>query len=173
MTEQGCTPSVVGPQDFPDPSWMSAVLACRGTLDPLGACTDHGQTCVSAIAPHFRMCIYSAGDQACPDTYPNKVLVYGGFSDTRACTACACGTPSGNKCTASLAVFSDGACSIPESLDPIASDAPYCHDLPAGTALGSKTVIGLTYQPGTCTASGGQPTGSVDPVNPSTFCCLT
>jgi hypothetical protein len=43
--------------------------------------------------------------------------------------------------------------------------------LPPGTALGSKSAGPLTPTPGTCQASGGDVIGSVDPVEPSTFCC--
>jgi len=46
-----------------------------------------------------------------------------------------------------------------------------CVDIPAGAALGSKTASAPAYQAGTCQPSGGGPSGDVDYVGPSTFCC--
>ncbi|MFS8070207.1 MAG: hypothetical protein ACMG6S_27910, partial [Byssovorax sp.] len=159
MTEQGCTPSLVVPQNLSIPSWTTAVLACRGMATAGLLCSDPSETCVpAAVPPDFAMCIYHAADVSCPDAYPDKHLVYAGFDDQRTCSDCACSAPVGSSCTAALSVFKDGACSVPllGSL-PISSSGASCIDLlPAGLPLGSKTVTALAYAPGTCTPSGGE-----------------
>ncbi len=174
LTEQGCTPSLVIPLSLSTPSWTTAVLACRGLATSQVGCSDPGQACVpSAVPPDFSMCIYHEGDASCPDAYPDKHLVYAGFDDQRACSACACSAPVGSSCTAALSVFKDGACSALLLSVPISSSSPSCVDLaPAGLPLGSKTVTALAYAPGTCTPSGGEASGTVEASGPSTFCCL-
>ena len=174
MTEQGCTPSVVVPQNLSAPSWTTAALACRGMVTSGPGCSDPGQTCMpSAVPPDFSMCIYHEGDASCPDSYPQKHLVYAGFDDQRACSDCACSAPVGSACTAALSVFKDGACSVPLLGLPISSSGPACVDLvPAGLPLGSKMVTALAYEAGTCMPSGGEASGSVTASGPSTFCCL-
>jgi hypothetical protein len=47
-----------------------------------------------------------------------------------------------------------------------------CADVPAGSALGSKSAGPTTYTPGACEASGGEPLGAAVPSQPVTFCCL-
>jgi hypothetical protein len=175
ITEQGCTPSLVGPQAPSTPSWTTAVLACRGMVTSGLLCSDPGQTCVpAAMPPAFSMCLYQPADVSCPDTYPDKHLVYTGFDDQRTCSPCACSAPVGSYCTASLSVFKDGACSVPLLTAPLSSLGPSCIEpSPAGLPLGSKTVTALTYAFGTCLPSGGEAAGTVEPSEASTFCCLS
>jgi hypothetical protein len=176
ITEQGCTPSIVIAQDASAPSWTTAALACRGMTTSGFGCSDPGQTCVpSATPPDFAMCIYHDSDVSCPDSYPEKHLVFAGFDDQRSCSACACSAPIGSACTGALSVFkdSDGTCSVPLLSVPVSSSAPACFDLvPAGLPLGSKTITALAYQPGNCVPSGGEASGNVEASGPSTFCCL-
>ena len=173
LTGDACMPSATGLVNPAPPTWSQDALACKGNTERLGACADPGVTCAVPPSSGFLVCVYQAGDVACPASYPDKPLVFGAFDDTRGCTSCACGAPTGSSCTATLSVFKDDLCSIPLPLtDGIGSNAAYCFDVPPGVALGSKTVTGLTFQPGTCMPSGGQATGSVDPSGPSTFCCL-
>ena len=174
LTEQACTPSIGVAQDVSGPSWTTAVLACRGTPTMGLLCSDPAQVCVQAAAPEFAMCIFHEGDMSCPDSYPEKHLGFAGFNDQRACGACACNAPAGSTCTATLSVFKDDACSVPLlGSVPVSSSTSVCFDLaPAGLPLGSKTLTTLAYQVGTCTPSGGEASGTVEPSGPATFCCL-
>ena len=176
LTEQGCTPLIGVAQDASAPSWTTAVLACRGTPTLGLLCSDPAKMCVQAAAPpEFAMCIYHEADVSCPGAYPEKHLVYAGFDDQRACSACACSAPVGSNCTATLSVFKDAGCTAQQLLlsDPVSSSGPACFDLvPAGLPLGSKTLTALAYQAGTCTPSGGEASGTVEASGPSTFCCL-
>lgn len=173
LSEQGCTPSSAVAQDSTAPSWTTAVLACRGTPTS-GLLCSAGQMCVQAAAPpDFALCIYQKSDASCPDSYPEKHLVYAGFDDQRSCSDCACGAPLGSSCKATLSVFQDGICSLPFSTATVGSSARACFDLvPADPPLGSKTVTALIYEPGSCSPSGGAALGKIEATGPSTFCCL-
>jgi hypothetical protein len=175
VTGESCAPSTAMPASPTPPlSWTTGVLACAGTVD-LGACGDSTTVCVSptALPPPYTLCVYQSGDQTCPDAYPQKQSASTGADDTRACSACACGAPSGSLCTAELNVFTDGACSSSSLLSvPISSLAAPCFDItPPGPALGSMSVDKVAYDPGTCAFSGGQPTGTEAPTGPVTLCC--
>ena len=168
-------PSLVGPQTPSTPSWTTAVLACHGMVTSGLLCSDPGQMCVpAAMPPDFSMCLYNQADVSCPDTYPDKHLVYTGFDDQRTCSPCACGAPVGSSCSGSLSIFKDSACSSPLLFAPISSSNSACFNVvPAGLPLGSKTVTALTYASGTCLPSGGEATGTVEASGPATFCCLS
>lgn len=123
----------------------------------------------------FRACIAAPADVDCPASspYTEKHLFYGGIDDTRGCMPCTCGAPAGSICACSISIFSDAACSVPLPLDVgVTSLAPSCHDVPAGSALGSKSAGPSTYAPGACAPSGGEPMGTAVPTGPATFCCL-
>ena len=177
LTDQGCIPSIVTAQDSSAPTWTTTALACAGMPTKGLLCSDPGTMCVaSAATSTFAMCLYHQSDVSCPPAYPAKHLVFSGFDDERACSACACSAPAGSACTATLNVFkdSDGTCSVPLLSDPVSSSGQSCFDLmPAGLPLGSKTVTDLAYQPGTCVPSGGEPVGTVEPSGPATICCLS
>jgi hypothetical protein len=51
------------------------------------------------------------------------------------------------------------------------SSGPACVSVPAASSLGSKQASAPIYTPGACQPSGGENTGSVQPVDPFTFCC--
>jgi hypothetical protein len=170
ITAEACAPSPT--TDTPNaPTWMGDVLACRGLV----TCGNAGAACVpAAMPPGFKTCIYSEGEAVCPDSYPDRHLVHAGHDDTRACAPCGCGTPVGGLCQGTLAVFANAACTPPSPplLFPAVtwdSSGPAC--LPVTLPLGSKTVTLSPYEAGTCVPSGG-PSGSVQPIGPSTFCCL-
>jgi len=177
LVENGCTPSTPTLVSAAAPSWQSAVLGCRASTPPTNMCGDPGQTCAprAPATPNFDTCIFAKGDNDCPSSYPDKHLVYVAFADTRGCAPCTCGTPE-SSCSATLSVFKDGACTVPLLLNfPMSSAGAACFDLstvPAGPALGSKTIAGVAYQAGACTPSGGDPVGAVEPTDPATFCCL-
>lgn len=175
MTEQGCVPSTAIAPDLGTPTWTTAVLACRGQTTSGPGCSDPDMTCPAIPSPpDFAICLYHVSDVSCPDSYPEKHLVYSDFDDQRACSACTCSAPAGGSCSANLHVFKDSVCSTPLlGSVPLSSLGSPCFDItPAGSPLGSKTVTALAYTPGSCAPSGGEPSGDVVATNPSTFCCL-
>ena len=121
------------------------------------------------------MCAFHSGDVPCVDfgSYQERHVVYAGYDDTRSCSACTCGPPAGGRCSTELSIYADDACaSVPSYAVTIDSSQPYCYDLVAGAALGSKSATPPTYSPGACQPSGGEPMGAATPVGASTFCCI-
>jgi hypothetical protein len=154
-------------------SWGTFARSCRGVA--YGPCASPSEVCAPAVEPGFAQCLVQKGDNACPDTYPDKHLLYKGFVDTRACTPCECSAPIGGNCTASVSVFKDPLCGTPilGGSYGIDSTGPACIDiLPSGQAFGSKLATAPVYSPGVCQISGGMAIGEAVPEEPSTFCCL-
>lgn len=174
LTESGCTPHVVVANDpKTGAGWQTSALACQASSYP--ACNSK-EICAPAAEspPGFSTCIFTWDNHDCPSSYPVKHVFYDDFSDTRTCTECECNPPAESECTAKIAVFEDGACTVPVfsdlSITPQAE--PYCVDLTAGLPLGSKTIKSVTYKPGACSPSGGAPRGDLALTGEVTFCCL-
>lgn len=175
VTEGGCTPTMTGPAGSPSkPSWSTFARVCEGTPHSgPGGCESSAQTCVPKVAPGFAQCIHRPGNFPCdPDQpYTERHVLYEGYADTRSCSACACGEATGSSCTAKVSIFTSPMCSDLLGLFPIDAIGPKCFDLPPGTALASKSAGPVLHVPGTCQPSGGDPTGSVELLFPTTFCC--
>jgi hypothetical protein len=173
VQESGCTASASAGTTVHAVSWSTYAVACIGNAS--GSCAEDGDFC-AALAPvdGFRECISHDGDVACPpySAYSDQYVFYSGADDTRSCSACACGSPAGSSCSAMISVYDDSACSSLLFTDSITSSASACVDVPAGSALGSKSATSPAYTPGACPPSGGEALGSVVPVMPATFCCL-
>lgn len=179
MTQGGCVPIEPVNVQAP-PAWKTFARACGSDVYPM-RCGPEGALCAPrASGPEFRTCVFDKGNPLkviCPSAYPDRSVFYHGFVDTRMCDPCTCGSPEGSTCTGSIGLFSDTACGSPLGLPtfPVDATGPACFDIkPAGPALGSKTASDPIFTPGTCTASGGEPTGevAVDPELAMIFCCL-
>lgn len=114
------------------------------------------------------VCIQSPGDVECPPDWGARTLVYKSVQDDRNCSQCVC-TPDAANCV----------------------DAKYeIHDwlgcLTGGKTVSSSTCVDLSstvnagwyaertqdpFATGTCTPSGGQPTGGISGQGAITFCC--
>jgi hypothetical protein len=160
--------------------WQTAARAC--SLDVPGDCSTAGAVCAPAGAPGFALCIRASGDVPCPvapvaaedgeRSFSQRHTFFDGAEDSRACSDCACGAPVGGVCTGTVALYEDATCAVPLDTVAVASTGPVCLDVqPPGTPLGSAQVSALAYQPGTCSASGGDPVGVLTPTGPTTFCC--
>jgi hypothetical protein len=92
-----------------------------------------------------------------------KATHYAGINDTRGCSACTCGNPTGVSCSTTVTPFSDTACTIPKTptlatdVGCIASFSYFTYDPP--------TIAGA------CTASSVTPTGDVELTDLYTICC--
>jgi hypothetical protein len=152
-----CQPN--GSAAVPPTSWSGEARACAPTQAP-GLCSQG--VCMPALDPTFLLCIEQAGDQACPSGYPNKRTEYASVSDTRGCSACTCGAPSGISCGGRWTWYSDRNCQTA-----LASSS-----LPAN-CTGSNQSAEYQAAPsgGSCGASGSSPTGSAQGAGAQTFCC--
>jgi hypothetical protein len=162
-----------GQSTVPPLSWAILGKACGGSA--IGAGCGAGNVCQPKPPLPFisGVCIYKSGDVMCPgDPFTQKHVFYGNAVDTRACTACQCGGVVGGSCAVEMSVYSDALFST--CTTGIATfNAGGCANLNGNPSVyGRKATITQAPSGGTCPPSGGQPTGSVAPSDPTTFCCV-
>ena len=116
------------------------------------------------------LCIWQEGASFCPVEFPEQLVVYQDIEDTRACSECWCGAPSG--------ACSDGMVTV--SGTHTATGAPLfqsgtpvgCEPYGSGFHVGSAQWVGVAPTDAVgCQANGGVPTGSVAGAAPITICC--
>jgi hypothetical protein len=171
-TGGSCTP--LPTRTLTPPSWTVSARACISALGPASSDCPSGQTCSPLpAAPFGSLCIAQTGILSCPTSgYTARRIYYEGFADTRDCSTCSCGDVSGASCAASLDVFpvpvspttvqcAAGAITYaaPVTCDPVQQPG----DFRLTTSLASV---------GSCSPSPVTATGSVNPADPTTFCCL-
>jgi len=167
VTPGTCAPTGGAPT-VPSATWSEAARACpySGTTSSCG-----GGTCYAEVSsPFVGPCISQAGSATCPAAFPNQTIVYTGDSDSRGCSACACSASSGGSCNNYIQFWHNTSCSdfiTTNGLPPNLS----CADTYTSMYVASSVKGGLTVVGGSCTPSGGQPTGSASPSGPVTICC--
>jgi hypothetical protein len=171
-----CTASQQIPNIAP-PAWGVAGEACGGAPNVTKGCNT-GQSCMpKPQAPfHTGVCIQKGGDNACPPgQFSQKHLFYTSASDTRACSDCSCGVPGGGSCSATVTVYSatsvNTCTGLVATLNPT-STAGACTSLAGNPTTASRKATFSQVTGGACPASGGQPSGTVTPQSPTTFCCI-
>jgi hypothetical protein len=147
-------------------SFAQRVRACApGSSLVRGGCDD-GELCAPAAPFTGPVCIVQAGDHACPSgAYSQRSVAYTGIDDTRACSPCACA----RDCSYDYFVYdpADLTCSSAPLVDETAG-----HGCPLVTPSAGKVRVGVSVAgTGSCSASGGSPTGSAQGSDPVTICC--
>jgi hypothetical protein len=97
-------------------------------------------------------------------------LYYTSYTDTRTCSSCSCGSPTGQSCSAmSINVGTDYTCS-PNVTATLPSGKRYCY---TGTGVYSPGIVftGTPTQP-SCPASSSMTGGGLNPTGPKTVCCM-
>jgi hypothetical protein len=159
-----------GVADKPMPTFQEKAFACYGVKNGGGCIGTH--VCKPKFKPPFKphVCIEAAGDVACPaGNFSNKYVYYSDYDDTRDCSKCTCGSPSGGSCEITLSLFSDQACTSMVST----FKAGNCGALTGNPAVASWTGQ-VTKAPSGSTCVAGAPStpmGGVTPKIPTTFCC--
>lgn len=165
-----CAPS---PVDFPNKAPFQQRIDACGT-DKVGGGCPSGKVCVpkGSGGPTESLCVRQDGAKACPAGWTQTIGGYTGAADTRSCDACACGAP-GTGCTGGSYTFFDlDQCMAGGNDNPIPVGSSTCADVSALLDSFSWSVQGQLPMPkGSCPASGGAPTGSVQPTQPFTYCC--
>jgi hypothetical protein len=144
-------------------------VAARGNVQD--KCRD-GSVCVSSQPA---ACIFHLGaDVACPaGAYTERSVFFSDIKDSRSCTACSCGLPTGISCATRISVFGPppGNCSG-EPLRTFDTDDS-CADLRSIGAQedGFQFVAGEPAGEGSCAPSGTE-SGEVTTENPFTACCI-
>jgi hypothetical protein len=159
-----------------EPWNQTVALACASEhLWP--ACKDD-PACLSMPAGEgagsdFAACVRKVGDEACPEGWPVRHLVYDNVDVERSCSPCACGAPAGGNCIVEAAITGGNACGGMEwKVNVVSDQPPGCVDvLPPGSSLVGKMAAVLTHEPGACEPSGGAPLVTVTLGVPMTLCC--
>ena len=168
VTGGSCAPSLA--KNIPPPTWSTQFHACTSSTTLSSAGCNANQVCAPRPSAPFdsQVCIYASGNVACPtgSSYSNRLVRYASFSDTRNCSTCSCGAPSGS-CAGDV-VFSEGPGTCGNINDGSVSTG--CKQFTPGTA----TLVGYSPAPAaTCMPSTGMVTGALTATQPTTFCCLT
>lgn len=168
-----CNPKgggVNGP--LPAPTWAINSIGCAAAADGKGCGGGNGKACSPPLPAGFdKLCVFKPGNATCPGGFPQKHAFFEDFTDSRACSGCACGAPTAApSCSAVTTAFSSLNCSGATSID-LANDGS-CFAGGAG-AGGSFKVKSTTPNAPTCPPSGGAPSGAVaaDPATAITVCC--
>lgn len=164
----------------PPVEWGEVGRACRAPTTSKGC--EPGFVCAPRPSDPYlpNLCIMKigAGDVDCPEgAYSEKYLLYKDVIDTRDCTDCQCGAASNLRCDGKLIVFADrDGCIDQEATIPSGScgdfSPPSVIDSSDATKGPPKTFKFVAEPKGTCSPSGGQPTGTVEPDKPQTICCM-
>lgn len=160
-TPGGGTPSVP-PATFEDEARVCGANAFGGGCDA-------GSVCMPSPGSPFsdKPCILQKGDHTCPGTpYSQKTLIYEDVTDTRSCSTCSCGDPTGMSCTAVTTVYSDFNCTL--GMIEVPHDGS-CTETNYGPG---SWRFDFTVDGGSCTASSVNATGQATPGEPTTICCM-
>jgi hypothetical protein len=157
--------------NFPTPAWSTNGEACESGVALHQVDCGANQVCAPTSESPFgpTLCIQQAGDVACPGVdYTVKHTLYGGFDDTRACTACTCGAPSGVTCSGALSIYNsqNTTCAGLASNNAV---PVFCTGL--GPQGAQDFQLNASPSGGSCVPSTVSLTGGVDVAKPMTFCC--
>ncbi|AKT39878.1 hypothetical protein [Chondromyces crocatus] len=169
-----CQPQLA-PVNRPDPLWDRLGRAC-GDAPVTGAGCNIGQACMPRPEAPYEsgLCISQEGNVACPPgAFTQKHVFYGSVEDTRGCADdCACGPGANGTCPATVSIYSDQTLGVCSTV--VASfTAGTCMNVANNPAIRGRTVSAPGAPTGgSCTSTGGTPTGTAQPINPTTFCCI-
>lgn len=151
---------------LPTPDFSAGFRACERTNTTSGCTGD--LECLPEVTDSG-VCIVRSGNRQCPaGPYTERRVAHRNFSDTRACSACAC---SGSPTCQGTIEFRNGAGNCPATQigTLVADDMQNC----TNTSLSpTHAFFNATTWGGTCEASGGELTGSARATEPHTLCCL-
>ncbi len=165
----GCTPNAS--TSLPPWTWGSLALACEPSAGSGVACGTGVQGQCIAVPSQFEghACVLQQGAVSCPGGgYSVSHLYYTTANDSRTCSSCTCGSPTGVNCNANaqVEVWSTAGCNggTPQPLSPIPSGC-----VAPGFMQGAT--FRTTPTGGSCAPAGGQPAGTITPEGATTICC--
>jgi hypothetical protein len=154
----GCVPDAGIVRD--PPTWQRSIRQCRGPVVS-GRCASANQPCVPAKPPTGAYCIAHAGEMGCPPSYSLRAVYFSGFTDTRACSPCAC-SDTGAPCD--VGWYPNGNCVEGERVATLSKAV--CSARPSGAPYLKLARLGRG-----CSPVGGAQTGAAAPTDPVTLCC--
>jgi hypothetical protein len=159
-----CDPSAtetISPADFTTRVTLCETSAVTGGCEGDELCAP---TPIEPLAPE--VCVWQAGEHACPEAYPVQSTYFASIADDRSCTNCACAAPSLDCADAQATITGSGG--------------PGSYVVPATGLCDTVGAMGMTdefavFDPGepsgACNAIGGIPTGTAVGSEPITVCC--
>lgn len=157
VSSASCAPAATESVDPPQTSGQ--VRACLpAAAEP---CDEEG-VCLGSDEAFDRTCVFREGMHACPGgMFDQQQFIYTAVDDTRGCSSCSCGTPSG---TCGGTFFStSNSCTIVE--DTLSAEA--CTVFDAVPFQGSYSPAAQA----SCTPTGGASTGDASGAGAYTLCC--
>jgi hypothetical protein len=161
VSAASCAPTTLV-DSKPAPSWGVHLVGC-GPVPP----TDCGaDTCFDSV-PESDLCIYRSGEHECPaGPFSERTVGYASFDDSRACEPCGCGPVDTADCNETVRGYAIIDCTVGETL---LVPEPGC--APADLDFDGAYIESVAPT-GSCTPTGGNPTGEVTPTQPTTVCCV-
>jgi len=159
--------------------WLDGALVCSRDDLP-GTCADPLEQCRPWMPTPWVYRVAREGiHQECPANYAEGPRWFYDDKplDDRGCAECKCGDVKGGVCAASLRLYADAACAQELNNNLLTSTDPFCVDVPPGIGLAAKRITNLSYVPGSCGVTGGEPIGIAAPDSNEetsvTICCRT
>lgn len=146
----------------PAPVWAASLIGCG----PIASATCGEQRCFVPPA-EGALCIHKSGDHVCPEgPFSEERVWFASFEDTRACEPCGCSPVDTADCNEVVTGYAVNNCTVG---DAVLAPAPGCTVAPVDFDGARIQSVDPT---GSCTPTGGTPTGEVTPSQPTTVCCL-
>jgi hypothetical protein len=141
---------------------------CTAQTTTVGGGCSAGLVCARRVGGAYQSCVAKGGSDSCPSGWPTKHDTGTSVTDTRACSACTCGTTA--SCgPATVTFFSGNSC---DGTAAVATANDSCNAIPTGgQGASSWRYDAAVLNPGCQKTGGGQATGSIAFANAETVCC--
>jgi hypothetical protein len=167
-TGGSCSPMPTS--NIPPVTFSGVGRACE-YAGPLGGGCGAGKCAAKPPTGYGPRCVFNnGGDLPCPSgNYSVKHTYYSGSTDTRACSACSCGAPTGASCTGGqVTLYGNVSCNGASNTYPLSTG---CASLPSVPGIGIEATA-TTPTGGSCGSMGGALTGSAQATGATTVCCM-
>lgn len=161
-----CAPSAN--EDFDSPTWTTQVTACSLT-DSLDACGSDVSCAPKPPAAFLSaICIAQRGEHSCPaGAFSERYVRHEGYSDTRKCAGCTCGSPTGS-CAGTVRIKHNASGTCTGGTTDSVLTAGQCGYAPSGEqASYAPNPSAMCTPTGTPSVSGG-----VTETDATTYCCM-
>ena len=173
-----CFPKASSPPVVPPIGWEQRARVCGG--GSIGGGCGVNQ-CMPRPSENFgkTLCIAHSGEVACPaGPYTDRSVYFTAASDSRSCTNCDCGAPTGMVCTGKLALATDTGCTADVTTLTTVGQCVHLDPDPTPPPEPSayKTLRSVVYTPGAsqgggCSSVPSVASGEATPIDPVTVCC--
>ncbi len=166
-TGGSCT-ATGGSATIPTASYTDDVVICEGATSGEG-CTG-AEACMPPGGTGFEpgVCIYRDGNRSCDAPFTVKHTIHTTIDDSRGCSTCLCGAPSGVSCGGTTSLYQGATNSTCTGSPVTVSHTGTCTTV---AAAGSMSYASGSPSGGGCAATGGAPSGSAAPSGQVTVCC--